>query len=185
HNGADIRWIRSSESRKEVVCAQRDEYGCKWKVYGSWFRGQETFTVKASGPDHSFPRAIQICAAGYKWIASEYLEVFRVNQAWNVNLITDELKTKHNLSEYHNTRRCPMNVGIQAPHVGSSRRNVTDREMRMTMQGIGTYIDENTINMYARLSTWVPESAGGVQPTAPDCPVVGASHLLLSQRCLR
>ncbi|CAI0458185.1 unnamed protein product, partial [Linum tenue] len=64
-----------------------------------------------------------------------------------------------------------MNVGIQAPHVGSSRRNVTDREMTMATQGIGTYIDENTDNMYARLSTRVPEGAGGVKAIAPDCPV--------------
>ncbi|CAI0556295.1 unnamed protein product, partial [Linum tenue] len=95
--GADIRWVRSSSTRKEAVCAQREEYGCMWKVYGSWFRGKEAFMVKYSGPDHICPRAIWIRAAGYKWIASEYLDVFRVNQAWNVNLIAAELKTKHNI----------------------------------------------------------------------------------------
>ncbi|CAI0462078.1 unnamed protein product [Linum tenue] len=79
-------------------------------------------------------------------------------------------------SEFHNVRRCPMNVGIQAPHVGSSSRHVTDREMRMAMCGIGTYIDEATGNMYARMSTRVPGAGGHVQATAPDVPAVGATQ---------
>ncbi|CAI0561069.1 unnamed protein product [Linum tenue] len=52
--GADIRWIRSSERRKEAVCANK----CGWRVYASWFGKRETFMVKGFGIEHSCPRSL-------------------------------------------------------------------------------------------------------------------------------
>ncbi|CAI0401417.1 unnamed protein product [Linum tenue] len=97
YNGADIRWARSSGVRKEAVCANRKEYQCGWRVYASWWRKNECFMVKGVGEAHSCPRSLRIRAAGYKWMAKEYLETFRVNQAWDVGLIANEVKRKFNL----------------------------------------------------------------------------------------
>ncbi|CAI0561050.1 unnamed protein product [Linum tenue] len=74
-----------------------DNYGHGWKVYASWWRKNECFMVKGVGEAHSCPRSLRIRAAGYKWMAKEYLETFRVNQAWDVGLIANEVKRKFNL----------------------------------------------------------------------------------------
>ncbi|CAI0415121.1 unnamed protein product [Linum tenue] len=95
--GADIRWVRSSDFRKEAVCAQRKEFKCGWRVYASWFRKNETFMVKGVGTAHSCPRSLHIRAAGQRWIAEEFIETFRANQGWDVGLIAAEIKRKYNL----------------------------------------------------------------------------------------
>ncbi|CAN1243757.1 hypothetical protein LINPERPRIM_LOCUS5807, partial [Linum perenne] len=36
--GANVRWMRSSKTRREVVCKHPS---CKWRLYAAWYRGRE------------------------------------------------------------------------------------------------------------------------------------------------
>ncbi|CAL1371209.1 unnamed protein product [Linum trigynum] len=108
--GADIRWVRSSQKKKEVVCAQN----CGWRVYASWYGKRETFIVKGVGTPHDCPRSFRNRGATAKWIATEYLERFRVDQDWNVNLMAAEIKQKHNLDV---TRKACYRARIEARRI--------------------------------------------------------------------
>ncbi|CAN1184998.1 hypothetical protein LINPERHAP2_LOCUS37282 [Linum perenne] len=55
--GANVRWMRSSKTRREVVCKHPS---CKWRLYAAWYRGRELFVVKQIDAAHSCPRILLV-----------------------------------------------------------------------------------------------------------------------------
>ncbi|CAN1182226.1 hypothetical protein LINPERHAP2_LOCUS35858 [Linum perenne] len=92
--GANVRWMRSSKTRREVVCKHPS---CKWRLYAAWYRGRELFVVKQIGAAHSCPRKSSNTQATAKWIAKDLLERFRINPNLEIPHIIAEMKLKYGL----------------------------------------------------------------------------------------
>ncbi|CAL1371009.1 unnamed protein product [Linum trigynum] len=92
--GACLRWVRSEPSRREVRCK---DSRCKWRVYASWFRKNQSFMVRKVGLNHSCARNLRVNQAIVAWIAAYMLERFRINSEWAPGQIMDEVKLKHNI----------------------------------------------------------------------------------------
>ncbi|CAN1147528.1 hypothetical protein LINPERHAP2_LOCUS15933, partial [Linum perenne] len=92
--GANVRRMRSSKTRREVVCKHPS---CKWRLYAAWYRGRELFVVKQIGAAHSCPRKSRNTQATAKWIANDLLERFRINPNIEIAHILAEMKLKYGL----------------------------------------------------------------------------------------
>ncbi|CAN1339463.1 hypothetical protein LINPERPRIM_LOCUS38499 [Linum perenne] len=91
--GADILWLKSSQSKMEAVCKER----CGWRVYGSWNSKKESFLLKCLGANHTCPRALENKQASAKWIAKTYIEKFRISPKWDVSDMKRELQLTYGI----------------------------------------------------------------------------------------
>ncbi|CAN1146032.1 hypothetical protein LINPERHAP2_LOCUS15016 [Linum perenne] len=98
--GADIMWLKSCQSKMEVVC--RDH--CGWRVYGSWSSKKDSFILKCLGDNHTCAWALENKQASAKWIAKTYLEKFRVNPKWDVGNMERELQLTYEI--HINDNKC-------------------------------------------------------------------------------
>ncbi|CAN1121015.1 hypothetical protein LINPERHAP2_LOCUS531 [Linum perenne] len=92
--GANVRWMRSSKTWREVVYKHPS---CKWRLYAAWYRGRELFVVKQIGAAHSCPRKSRNTQATAKWIANDLLERFRISPNIEIEHILAEMKLKYGL----------------------------------------------------------------------------------------
>ncbi|CAL1400582.1 unnamed protein product [Linum trigynum] len=93
-HGAGLRWIRVEKSRREVKCKDKN---CKWRVYASWFRRNQSFMVRKTGLPHSCARQLRVNQVTAHWIAQDMLERFRINPEWAPTQIMAEVKLKQNI----------------------------------------------------------------------------------------
>ncbi|CAN1768637.1 hypothetical protein LINPERHAP1_LOCUS10743 [Linum perenne] len=91
--GADILWLKSCQSKMETVCRE----GCGWRVYGSWNSNKDLFVLKCLGDKHTCPRALENKQASAKWIASTYIEKFRIKPKWDVSEMKRELQLTYGI----------------------------------------------------------------------------------------
>ncbi|CAN1756291.1 hypothetical protein LINPERHAP1_LOCUS6085 [Linum perenne] len=77
----------------EAVC--RDRFG--WRVYGSWNSRKESFILKCLGEKHTCPRALENMQASAKWIATTYIEKFRITPKWDISAMKRELKLTYEI----------------------------------------------------------------------------------------
>ncbi|CAN1161867.1 hypothetical protein LINPERHAP2_LOCUS24169 [Linum perenne] len=90
--GADILWLRSCQSKMEDVCREH----CGWRVYGSCSK-KDLFILKCLGDNHTCARALENKQASAKWIATTYIEKFRVNPKWDVGDMKRELQLTYGI----------------------------------------------------------------------------------------
>ncbi|CAN1135643.1 hypothetical protein LINPERHAP2_LOCUS8965 [Linum perenne] len=86
--GADIKWPRSSQQNKEAICV---EQACKWRVYASWWGGDEAFVIKSIGEPHTCPRPATNRSANSKWIARRFLSRFKIDPEYNSKNLVREM----------------------------------------------------------------------------------------------
>ncbi|XP_057809035.1 uncharacterized protein LOC131023510 [Salvia miltiorrhiza] len=83
-NGKHIRFKRVSADQCEANCKSP----CKWRVYGSIIGATKTFKIKTLGKNHTCSRDMNNKLVGSKWIATKYLNIFRLRP----NISVEELK---------------------------------------------------------------------------------------------
>ncbi|CAN0917880.1 hypothetical protein LINGRAHAP2_LOCUS30565 [Linum grandiflorum] len=104
----DIRWIRSNKKNKEAMCTFA---GCKWRVFASWYRGNEAFVIKSIGDPHSCPRTMHSRCASAKWLAKMYLSSFRINPNYDPKHLVVEAKETYDIDV---SLRVCVNARIEA-----------------------------------------------------------------------
>ncbi|CAN1200995.1 hypothetical protein LINPERHAP2_LOCUS45327 [Linum perenne] len=87
----DIKWNYSSETRMNAACLSPE---CRWRVYGAPTKDKQSFVIKKLVGPHSCDPVKQSNQATTEWIATEFLDRFRVNLEWDVQA---ELKERFDL----------------------------------------------------------------------------------------
>ena len=86
-SGFDFGLKKSSKQKVEAVCSKP----CPWRVYASWSRTEEGFIVKTMNDRHTCTRPERNRHATYKWIASHFIENFRMNLDWPISDMLREI----------------------------------------------------------------------------------------------
>ncbi|CAL1392734.1 unnamed protein product [Linum trigynum] len=76
----------------------------------------------------------------------------------------------------HNSKTCPLRVGVQIERMGTCSRQQMEREVRRAAQGISIYIDPTSGNMYSRMSTRDPQQGGRRELNEPDHPPMNSTQ---------
>ncbi|CAN1789838.1 hypothetical protein LINPERHAP1_LOCUS18616 [Linum perenne] len=77
----------------EAVCRDR----CGSRVYGNWNSRKDSFVLKCLGEKHTCPRALENKHAFDKWIATTYIEKFRITRKWDVSDMKRELQLTYGI----------------------------------------------------------------------------------------
>ena len=89
-NGFNIKFRKSGQRKVEVLC-DRD---CPWRTYASLDGRKEYFVVKTLNDIRTCSRAPRNRQADCKWIATHFLEKFRMDMNWKVPDMLQEIKEK-------------------------------------------------------------------------------------------
>ena len=93
-NGFNIKFRRSGQRKVEVLC-DRD---CPWRIYASLDGRKEYFVVKTLNDIHTCSRAPRNRQANYQWIATHFLEKFRMDMNWKVPDMLREINEKFGIT---------------------------------------------------------------------------------------
>ncbi|CAN1134419.1 hypothetical protein LINPERPRIM_LOCUS16104 [Linum perenne] len=94
YQGANLKWIRGGENRREAVCRAKN---CKWSIYGAWYAVNKSFMLKRLGEPHCCARSQTNNQATTRFIARDFLERFRINPDWEVNQIVAEVRLRYGI----------------------------------------------------------------------------------------
>ena len=89
-NGFNIKFRKLGQQKVEVLC-NRD---CPWRIYVNLDGSKEYFVVKTLSDIHMCSRAPRNRQADYKWIATHFLEKFRMDMNWKVPDMLWEINEK-------------------------------------------------------------------------------------------
>ena len=93
-NGFNIKFWKSGQWKVEVLC-DRD---CLWRIYASLDGRKEYFVVKTLNDIHTCSRAPRNRHTDYKWIATHFLEKFRMDMNWKVPDMLREINEKFGIT---------------------------------------------------------------------------------------
>ncbi|CAN1184923.1 hypothetical protein LINPERHAP2_LOCUS37249, partial [Linum perenne] len=92
--GANLRWIRGGEKKREAVCRAKN---CQWSIYASWYAVNKSFMIKRLGEPHCCARSQSNNQATARFIARDFLERFRINPDWDVSQIVAEVRLRYGI----------------------------------------------------------------------------------------
>ena len=93
-NGFSVKYVRSGTEAVEFKC----KGVCPWRIYASWNQTKETFVVKALTDKHTCSRVTDNSHVNYKWIATHFLERFRMTSDWKAVDIMREIHELYGLN---------------------------------------------------------------------------------------
>ncbi|XP_057770155.1 uncharacterized protein LOC130989987 [Salvia miltiorrhiza] len=91
--GYPIRFRRVSKKQLDTKCRPP----CIWRCYGSDIKDQCTFAVKVLVGEHTCLFDIHNKLADYKWLAKQYIEVFRLRPCMQVQEMALDVNTRFSI----------------------------------------------------------------------------------------
>lgn len=88
--GHPIHFRRVSKGQLEAKC----ELPCVWRCYGSMMKNENTFALKVVVDPHTCPFDIHNKQANYKWLARQYIDVFRVRPDMSISEFLEDCNKK-------------------------------------------------------------------------------------------
>lgn len=88
--GHPIRFRRVSKDQLQAKCAAP----CLWKCYGSVNSSEKNFVIRTLKEPHTYSFSIHNKVANYKWIARQYIEVFRVRSDMSISEFLEDCNNK-------------------------------------------------------------------------------------------
>ena len=93
-NGFNIKFRKSGQRKVEVLY----DRGCPWRIYASLDGRKEYFVIKTLNDIHTCSRAPRNRQADYQWIATHFLEKFRMDMNWKVPDMLREINEKFKIT---------------------------------------------------------------------------------------
>jgi len=87
--GRNIKWAKNDKERARAKCAQAD---CRWEIYCSWSKVNQSFQVKTYYPDHTCCRGFKNKQATRKWVVNKLQHQIKIQPSITYSECFDYMK---------------------------------------------------------------------------------------------